>query len=261
MRSKTLLSVILLWSAVSVNAQVAQERAVRLDIQIAQSFGLNDWNRVKFASDRLPHTSSSTDLRATLNVHVFRRTVGIFHDIGLGIMPAPRNGFSDPAEQAAFTMGVPYYTKEIVVENGNESASAHFKMTLGVFTKFSIVEKLSVSPCFGVGFMNITAPTCEVVLKEQDSNMQYIARYQWFGQDEYSYSNETMLSYLAFRLRFAYRILPKSNLLFGFEYTWFPIRADFSERYTNYFNHNIINTLNYKGNRLNMLGFSVGISL
>jgi len=209
----------------------------------------------------LPNASSSTDLRTTLNIYVFRRTVGIFHDIGVSFMPAPRDGFSDPAAQAALTLGVPYYTKETVVDHGNASASAHFKMTLGVFSKFSIDDKLSVSPCFGAGFMNITAPTCEVVLKEHDSNMQYLARYQWFGHNEYSYSNDAILGYLTFRLRFAYRILPKSNLLFGFEYTWFPVRADFSERYTNYYNHNLINTFNYKGNRLNMLGFSVGISL
>ena len=260
MRKIIFFTALLLWGVLFVNAQAARERAVRFDLQIAQSFGLNDWSGVKFASDRLPRASSSTDLRATLNVHVFRRTVGIFHDISLSIMPAPRNGFSDPASQAALTMGNPYYTKEILAENGNESANAHFKMTFGVFARFPIVEKLSLSPCFGVGFMTLTPPTCEAIIKEHDSNMLYTARYQWFGQNEYNYGDAILLGYLAFRLRFAYPISQKGKLLFGFEYTWFPERADFSERYTNSYNYNIVRTFNHKGNQLTMAGFSLGIA-
>jgi len=260
MKKISLLLAIFMWGGWA-NAQVIRERAVRLDLQAAQSFGLNDWNNVKFASDRLPNASSSTDLRATLNIHVFRRTVGLFHDIGLGIMPAPRYGDSDPAAQAAITLGSPYYTKEITLEKVNESASAHFKMTFGLFARFPIIDKLSVSPCIGAGFMTITAPTCQAVLKEHNSNMQYTAHYQWFSQDKYRYSDDTTLGYLTFRLRFAYRILPRNNLLFGLEYTRFQKRVDFSEHYTNYFNYNLVKTLNHKGNHLNMLGFSLGISL
>ena len=263
-----LLSFLLLWSAVSVNAQdvqfakVSKESKVWFDLQIAESFGLNSWNRVKFASDRLPGASSSTDLRATFNYII--RTVGLFCDMGVGIMPAPRNGLSDPATQATQYMGIPFYTKEITVEDGSQSASAHFKMTFGLFGKISATDKLSVSPYLGIGFMTISAPTCEAVLKEHDSNMQYTVRYQWFEQYENSTGagtgNSTSLSYLAFRLRFVYPISPKLDLLFGAEYTWHFMRADFSETYTNYFNHNITKTNHYKGNQLNMLGLSFGIS-
>lgn len=259
----SLFSFLLLWCPVSVKAQDAQntqnlrEPRVWFDFQIAQSFGLNNWNRVKFASDRLPRTSS-TDLRTTFNIYLFR-PVGFFCDMGIGIMPAPRDGFSEPDAQAALSSGIPYYTKEITVENGSQTASGHFKMTFGLFGKIPATEKLSVSPYFGIGFMSMTSPTCEAILKEQDTNMQHTARYQWFGQDD-EYDNSTSLGYLAFRLRFAYRVSPKLNLLFGAEYTWFPDRADFSETYTNYFNRNIVKTIRHEGNRLNMLGLSLGIS-
>jgi hypothetical protein len=257
-----LLPILLLWGAVSVNAQVIQITKARkawVDFQIAHSYGFNDWNRLKFASDRLPGTSS-TDLRATINVCVIQKTVGIFHDIGVGIMPAPREGFSDPAAQAALFMGAPFHTKEITVEEGNQSASAHFKMTFGVFGKISISDKFAVSPRFGVGFTTMSAPTCEAVLKEHDSNMQYTARYQWLGMSKYDYDNSASLGYLAYRLCFSYQVSPKLNLLFGLEYTWHFTRADFSETYTNYFNHNITRTNHYRGNQLNMMGLSVGIS-
>lgn len=264
MKKISISSILLLWYAVSIYAQNDQE-VIRLqknwwfDFQIIQSFGLNDWNRVKFASDRLPRTSSSTDLRASFNAYIVR-PVGFFCDIGIGFMPAPRNGLSDPAVQATLYTGIPYYTKEITVENGYNSASTHGKMTFGLFGKFSVTDKLSVSPYFGIGFMTLSAPNCEAVLKEHDSNMQYIARYQWFGQGEYDSGNSASLGYLAFRWCFSYNISPKLNLLFGIEYSWYPARADFSEIYTNYFNHNIVKTSKHEGNRLNLAGFSVGIT-
>jgi len=242
-----------------VNAQdIQQEPKSWFDFQIAQFFGFNDWNRVKFASDRLPNTSFSTDLRASFNVFIVK-PVGFFCDMGVGIMPAPRNGFADPAAQATLTTGIPYYTKEVTLENGYQTATGHFKMTFGLFGKIPAADKLSVSPYFGVGFMTISAPTCEAVLKEHDSNMQYTIRYQWFRQDEY-YSSAASLGYLALRLRFAYQMSPKTNLLFGVEYNWHFTRANFSETYTNYFNHNIVKTIHHEGNRLNMLGLSLGIS-
>jgi len=261
MKKISLLSTLLLLCSVLINAQedTPQKRNAWFDFQIAQSFGLNDWNRIKFASDRLPRASFSTDLRTTFNVYIVR-PVGFFCDMGVGIMPAPRNGFSDPAAQATLFTGIPYYTKEMTVEKGYQTTSGHFKMTFGLFGKISAAEKLSVLPYFGIGFMTISAPTCEAILKEHDSNMQYTARYQWFGQNEYDYNTAASLGYLAFRLRFAYHISPKLDLLFGADYSWYPDRANFSETYTNYFNHNIVKTIEHKGNRLNMLGLSFGIS-
>ena len=260
MKKLILLSAMLLCGVLWANAQNTKDRKVRFDLQLVQSFGLNDWSSVKFASNRLPRTSSSTDLRASLNIHIIKRVAGIFGDMGVGIMPAPRNGLSDPAAQATSTLGARYYTKEITLEEGNQSANAHFKMTFGIFGKLSIANQLSMSPYLGIGFMTVSAPTCEAILKEHNSNMQYIARYQWFGQDEYDYGNTITHPYLAFRLRFAHHLPSKRNLLFGVEYTWFAERANFSESYTNYFNYNIVRTITHKGNQLNMLGFSVGIS-
>ena len=258
MKKISLLCLFLMCSIGFVNAQDSQqERKIWFDVQVAQYFGFNDWNRVKFASDRLPRTSSFTDLRATFNVYLFR-PVGFFCDMGIGIMPAPRNGFSDPTAQATLATGVPYYTKETIVDRGYQTASGNFKMTFGLFGKFSAADKLSISPYFGVGFMSVSAPTCEAILKEHDTNMQYIARYQWFDLDEYNKSYP--LTYLAFRIRFAYHISSKLNLLFGIEYNLYPERVNFSETYTNYFNRNIVKTINHEGNRLNMLGLSVGIS-
>ena len=229
------------------------------DFQVAQFLGFNDLTSVKFASDRLPRTSSSTDFRATFNLFIIKPVVGLFCDMGAGIMPAPRDGFADPAAQATLASGIPFYTKEITKENGYQTANGHFKMTFGLFGKIPATDKMSVSPYFGIGFMTVEARACEAILKEQDSNMQYIARYQWFEPNGYE-QDSADLGYLAFRLRFIRQISPKINLLFGIEHSWYFTRINFSETYTNYFNHNIVNTVEHKGNRLNMSGLSVGIS-
>ena len=252
----SLLSVFLLWSLILTHAQ---EKNMWFDAQIIESIGLNSWNKLEFASDRLPRLSS-TDLRATLNMYIFR-PVGLFGDLAVGIMPAPRNGLSDPAARASLYAGIPYYTKELTIEEGYQTATIHYKLTVGLFGKIPANEKLSVFPYFGIGMMSISPPTCEAILKEQDSNMQYTASYQWFKKDSYGNgSSVATLGYLAGRLRFAYHISPKFDLLFGLEYTWHFTRADFFETYTNYFNHNLVKTNQHKGNQVNMLGLSLGIS-
>ena len=263
MKKRSILSVILLWSVILINAQeikmlptAPKSPHVWFDFQVAQSFGLNDWHRIKFASDRLPGTSFSTDLRATFNVYL-ARPVGFFNDIGLGIMPAPRDGFADPAAYATLSSGIPFVTKETTLDHGYQTATAHFKMTFGAFARIHIGEKLSVSPYFGVGFMTVQAPDCDVVLKEQNTNTQYKANYRWFKQDEYS---EPTIGYLAGRLRFSYHLTSRRYLLVGFEYNWYFTRTGFSETYTNYFNYNIVTTNHYEGNRLNTLGLSLGVS-
>jgi len=262
MKKRSLFSVILLWGAILINAQetpqtpnAPKKPVILFSLQLAQSFGLNDWNREKFASDRLPNISSSTDLRFSVNLHIIRRTAGFFGEIGVGFMPAPRDGFSDPAMQAANYAGIPFYTKEITLEDGYQTANAHFKMTFGVFGRISVSEKFSVTPILGVGFMTMKAPNCNAILKEQDTNMQYIAKYQWFGQTE-----EPVLGNLSGRLRFAYHLSSRHHLLFGIEYNWHFTRADFSETYTNYFNYNIVNSKYHKGNQLNMVGLSLGFT-
>ena len=259
-----LLSLILLWSVSSLSAQDEMpEPNSWFDLQFAQSFGLNDWNRIPFASDRLPRTTSSTDLRATYNIYIVR-PLGFFCDMGVDVMPAPRNGLSDPAAQAALTTGIPYYTKEVTMDKGYQTATSHFKMTFGLFGNIPTTGKLSVWPYFGVGFMTMAVPTCESILKEHNSNMQHIARYQWFEQlTEDTYGNVpdvVPLTCLVGRLRFVYHTPQGFDLLLGLEYTWFTTRADFSETYTNYFNHNIVKTYRHEGNRLHMLGMSVGVS-
>jgi len=254
-KTLSLLTVFLLWGTAVVNAQ---ESSTWFDIQIAQSIGLNNWNKLEFASDRLPRTSS-TDLRATLNVYVVR-PIGFFGDIALSIMPAPRNGLSDPAVHATSQTGIPYYTKEMNIEEGYQTVTAHYKLTVGVFGKIPAGGKFSVFPYLGVGMMNISSPTCEAILKEQGSNIQYTAFYKWFRDGDHNKSDEATLGYLAGRLRLAYQISPKLSLLFGLEYTWYFTRANFSETYTNYFNHNITKTIHHKGNQLNMLGLSFGVS-
>jgi hypothetical protein len=252
----------ILFLAGSFLAGKAQDTVPRrdgwIDWQLVQSFGLNDWNRHAFASDRLPRAVSLSELRGTFHVYI-RRPVGFFGDMSIGVMPRPRNGYADPSAQATLTTGTPFHLKEITEDDGYRSASGHFKMTFGLFGNIRGGDHGSIMLYGGVGLMTVNAPTCEAILKEQNANMQYIARYHWFGQDENS-AGTASLGFLTFRLRAVRPVSPTIDLLLGAEYTWHYRRADFTETYTNYFNRNIVKTYESEGNRLGMAGLSIGIA-
>jgi len=82
--------------------------------------------------------------------------------------------------------------------------------------------------------------------------MQYRTTYTWNRTNN---GNAATLGYLTGKLIFKHR----SNLLLGLEYTWFMNSLDFYGKYTNTFNANIERDFSIKGNKMNMLGFSVGI--
>jgi hypothetical protein len=135
-------------------------------------------------------------------------------------------------------------------------------MTLGLFGKIPANEKLSVMPYFGIGFLTMQQRKYEVILKEQGSNMQYQTLYVWNCKhgNEYGYDKPTHPAYIVGRLNFKYKFSQKSSLLLGLEYTWFLNTLDFYGRYTNTFKANIQRDFNEKGEKMNMLGISVGIS-
>jgi hypothetical protein len=91
--------------------------------------------------------------------------------------------------------------------------------------------------------------------------MEYNTTYIWRSENsEYNSEESVMLNYLTGRLNFGYKISPKSNLLFGLEYTYFFNLLDFYGKYRNSFNGNVQRDFTVKGNNMNMLGISVGIS-
>ena len=62
--------------------------------------------------------------------------------MSVSIMPAPRDGFSEPTVQAILNTGILFYTKEITVEDGYQTTNGHLKMTFGLFGKFSAVDRI-----------------------------------------------------------------------------------------------------------------------
>lgn len=141
---------------------------------------------------------------------------------------------------------------------GGNNASTHFKMTFGLFGDIPANEKLTVMPYFGVGFLTMPQRKYEIILKEQGSNIQYQTTYIWNYSDD-EYDDTTTPGYLTGRLNFKYKISQKSSLLLGLEYTWFLNTLDFYGKHTNTFNANIERNFSVKGNKMNMLGISVGI--
>jgi len=230
------------------------------DFRLSESFGLNQWNSLTFANDRLPRTSS-TDLKVTMNVIMGGRKdgpFGFFIDMGVGFMPGARsNSLGDN-----FPVPVPgtqYYVRDMFANNSGPDVNASFKMAAGFMGRIRTSSRLYVLPAVGVGFMTMALPQYDVMLKEQGTNMQYRANYRWFGSG--GEGGSVAPGYLTGRLTFAWPVSTSARLLLGLEYTWIFTPATFSVTFTNDFNNAITKTFVTPGNKMNMFGVMIGIAL
>jgi len=233
-------------------------KRIWMDFQVAQHFGLSGWSKDTYVNDGLP-ANMITDIRAVGNL-LFFENMGMSLDLGLGIMPAPKMKSLDLEKIPMPYNNTKYYIRNMWYQDGNEGISTHFKMTLNLFGKIPISEKLDFMPHFGAGFITMGRREYGLLLKEDGSNMQYYTNYVWNCKYEGQYSPESVLGYLNARLNLKYK-LKKSSLLFGLEYSWFLNTLNFYGKYTNTFNANVERSFFVKGNKMNMVGVSVGISL
>ena len=230
-----------------------------IDLQIVQHIGLSKWSDISYINDGLP-PPSMTEVRAVFNYEPFiLPSLGAFVDMGLGIMPAPEMKSFDFSRMPMPNSGTQYYLREMISESGIDKTSAHFKITAGLFGDFEATEKLNIMPYFGVGGLSMPYRKYEMILKEDGSNMQYNTTYVWSKNSGEGHSSE-MLGYLTGRLNFRYKISPKSSLLLGLEYTYFFDTTNFYGKYSNTFNGNVQRSFEVKGNNMNMLSVSAGIS-
>ena len=177
--------------------------------------------------------------------------------MGVGIMPASRMNSFDLERMPMPYSGTQYYLREMRSESGSGDASAHFKMTVGLFGKIPSGEKLTVMPYFGIGLLSMQQRRYEMLLKEHGSNMQYETTYIWNRLDVSD--NPATLGYLTGRVNFKFK-RSKSTLMLGLEYTRFFNTLNFYGQYINTFNANMERSFSIKGNKMNMIGLSVGTS-
>lgn len=243
------------------------------DFQVAQHVGLNKWNDVGYANDGLPR-AAVTEFRGVFNLYI-ARPVGTFLDMGLGIMPAAPFRSLNNEHMPQPNSGTKYYLREVISESGTGAATAHFKITWGLFGNIRANDKIDIMPYFGIGGMSMSRRSHEMILKEDGTNMQYRVFYSW-GSDisdyygdgyddyggyyDYSDSSSDMLGYITGRVNFKYRVNPRMCLMFGLEYTHFYETTNFYGRFVNTFNGNVRKSIAAEGNKMNMLGVSVGIS-
>ncbi len=238
-----------------------RDKSFWLDLQVVQHVGLNNWSNVGYVNDALPRTSV-TEFRGVL--HCNPATVSwlnIYAELGLNLMPAPKMKMSDVGLLPMPHSGTRYYIRDMISESGNDRTSASFRLGAGLLGEFRVAERLWFMPYLGVGTMSMSPRSYEVILKEEGSNMQYRTNYKWgINDNDYDYGGDEMLGFMSGRLNFRYKLNGVSSLVFGLEYTHFFDSVNFYARYANTFNGNIKGKFREKGNKMNMLGLSVGIS-
>lgn len=243
-----------------LSAQNRYEATKWFDLQVVQHVGLNKWSDAGYVNNGL-RPASITEIRGLANIYLFNYPVfGVFADMGLGIMPAPAMKSFDFEQMPTPNEGTQYYLREMLSESGIQGASAHFKLTAGLFGNIKANSKLSVMPYFGIGGLTMPGRSYEMILKEHGSNMQYKTTYVWGGRGSADDYGSSMLGYMTGRLNLKHKINSTSNLLLGIEYTYFLDNMNFYGRYSNTFNGNIQRDLHIEGNNMSMLGISVGVS-
>jgi hypothetical protein len=230
-----------------------------LDLQLAQHVGLNQWSSASYVNDGLPRTSA-TEIRGVLNI--LGKNFGVFGDMGVAIMPAPRMRTLDFDRMPMPHNNIQYFLRETMTESDVDGASAHFRMTFGVVGKIPTNrENLTVMPYAGFGFLTMPKRTYQVLLKESGTNMQYNTTYTWkYNGKNDEFERNPPLGFFNARMNFKYRLSGRSSIIFGVEYTRFLTTIDFHTEHVNTFNHNIRRDFTIEGNTMTMLGLSVGIS-
>jgi hypothetical protein len=86
--------------------------------------------------------------------------------------------------------------------------------------------------------------------------MQFQTTYVWNdGGEDFGSESVPLLGYLTGKLNFKY-----NRIVLGLEYAWFFTSIDFYAQHINTFNANIQRDFRVKGNNMNTLGISLGVS-
>lgn len=86
-----LLLAIALTHTLSAQNNIVERKKIRIDFQIAQHLGLNQWSNVGYVNEGFPKTAL-TEFRGVFNYYTAHPYIGVFADMGVGIMPAPEMG-------------------------------------------------------------------------------------------------------------------------------------------------------------------------
>ena len=234
------------------------DRRIMFDLQIMQHIGLHQWGE-DYINEGLPK-AMITELKSTFNLYLARPYFGIFLDMGMGFMPAPKMKSLNLDILPMPHNGSQYFVREVISKTEKTGTTTHFIMNFGFFGKIPATEKFSILPYFGIGFFTMPQRKYEIVLKEQGTNMQYRTVYIWNTKGENGNNRSNLPIYLLGKLNLKYKLSQTSSLLVGLEYTWFLNTLDFYGKYTNTFNANIQRDFIVKGEKMNMLGISVGLS-
>ena len=251
----------LLWTVALTQTLSAQQcryvgvESPRIDLQAVQHIGLNPWSNADYVNDGFP-AASLTEFRGVFNLYLTDLHFGLFMDMGLGVMPAAGMKSFSLERMPMPHDGTQYSLREMTSQSGSGKTSAHFKVTCGLFGKIVTKENFTVMPYFGIGVLPMSQRRYKMILEEEGSDRQYQTTYIWNGN---AHGYHTSPGYLTGRLNFKYKLSPKSNLLLGVEYTWFMNTLDFYGQYVNTIDA-AERDFTVKGNKMNMLGLSVGVS-
>jgi len=229
---------------------MAQKKTYHIDIRAKQTFGLNQWYDDPSVSSFL-RKPSSTDLQIAFFKEIYKEW-GAFFDLSVALFSYDK--ISDPLYSFSPLNMENYYIGWQFKQN--EQAKLGTKLTIGVFRKFN-VGKWEIIPALGYGVDEVNAPSFSYQLKEKDTNAMYIEEYNWLNTTG---TEVKMFHVISAQVQSYYRI-GKCRLNLGIEFRQFLNRAKFYSTTMDSYDNTIIRNDCLKGNLMNNLSVSVGVSM
>lgn len=248
MKSKAIFALVLAacgWAAASGQQKTEwKDRRAWFDIQYVQTARLNDWNDVPYLEKQMPGRFSS-NFRLAFNVN----PVGGF-DLWGGIewgISYPKHRDRVSGSSFPMTQGKEYYLTDTGKIDGSMNLAS---LSCGVSYSFKAGD-WRISPGLGLAWQYLVAFDYKVTLKEKYSNTVIEQNYYWDGG--------AVIPCLVPRIQFAWKYDRHNSLLLGLEWRHALKTTDFNMTSTEVYS-SLRRTASLPGNRIDVLGVSVGIS-
>lgn len=235
----------------------SQERKFWFDVQMVKHIGLNKWNGNSGVNNEL-YRPSTGYLRGSMHKIIYKNW-GLFFDTYIGYFSYPESRYV--MEDYLMLDMNRYYLKDSDESHSSKKAVG-LGATVGGFFRIKVGDngKWGILPYLGIGVIDDISnntPYKRYAFKERDTNNMYDVFYSWIGEGRYS---SRTLGYLTSRINFTYKIARHTNIAFGIEYEFYLDRADFTAELYDFYRDETVSKHTIKGNYLNKLGFSIGLS-
>lgn len=242
-----------MFCVLTASSQTSNVTKFSVNGSIEQQFMLNNWHNDSKYDDGLGDLGG-TEINMRLNWYV-QNNWGLWLQYGL-VFRKKGKGF--PAYLNLFNeinLNDYYVDDESMLNNNGYNGNIGLNAFLGVFYTKSI-KKWNIMPHFGIGVDGVYIDRLDYSIKRKETNEAYNISYSLFEDDSY----DKILANMYFQIKASTKLWKTTNLELGINYRQFLERSNITGTMMNFYDGSFVKQVNQKGNLVNTLGVSVGVS-